>query len=238
VKTENQGRRFVISDIHGCKRTFKKLLKKIEFSPSDTLYIIGDMINRGNNSSGVLNHIIKLRELGYKINPIRGNHEQMLLDVYLNEKENIHSFLRFYKSADLLNTKGKIEKSHIKLLTELPYYYDLDNFILVHAAIDLTTDDIFENKEFMLYSRYQRGNLAKLNDKKLIHGHVAQDLKIIKKSIIDNEQIIGIDNGCIYKDFRKGQGRLVCLELNTMTIITQKYAEKSVLVENNEKITK
>ena len=45
---------YVTSDIHGCRREFEALLKKIKFSSQDTLYIIGDMIDRGPDSMGVL----------------------------------------------------------------------------------------------------------------------------------------------------------------------------------------
>ncbi len=223
----NKGRRLIIGDIHGCKRTFVKLLEKINFSLEDNLYILGDMINRGHNSSGVLNYIINQREAGFNITTLRGNHEQMLLDVVEKEPEKIHSYLRNYKSVDLLGLNGNIKTKYLDLIKQSPYYIELDNYILVHAALDLSTYDIFENKEFMLFSRYQRGSTTRLNGKQLIHGHIATDIQVIKKSIIEKFAIIPIDNGCIYTRERKGFGKLLCLNLENMEITTKSYCEKS-----------
>jgi serine/threonine protein phosphatase 1 len=62
VETNQNIRRFAIGDIHGCSRTFRKLIKKLNLSPDDEVYILGDMINRGKDSSGVLDYIIKLKK--------------------------------------------------------------------------------------------------------------------------------------------------------------------------------
>jgi serine/threonine protein phosphatase 1 len=40
---------YVIADIHGCYEQYKALLEKINFSASDTLYVLGDVIDRGPN---------------------------------------------------------------------------------------------------------------------------------------------------------------------------------------------
>jgi serine/threonine protein phosphatase 1 len=219
------GNRYIIGDIHGCNRTFGKLLKKINLSKSDELYLLGDMINRGNDSSGVLNRIIKLKNQGFKIFPLKGNHENMLLTVLSKEPERLHQFLRFYKSADLLSIKGKIKKKYIELLQNLPLYYELDKFILVHATLDLSGDNIFDNETFMLSGRYLLGDLAKLRGKTLIHGHTVAEFKSIENSIKDASPIISIDNGCIYGKTRKGFGKLICLNIDTMEIISKTNCE-------------
>ena len=45
---------YVISDIHGCYKEFKTLLKNIGFSSADTLFVLGDMVDRGPDPIGVL----------------------------------------------------------------------------------------------------------------------------------------------------------------------------------------
>lgn len=222
---QKQGRRFAIGDIHGCKTTFKKLLKKIELQPSDSLYILGDMIDRGRSSAGVLDIIIKLKEEAYNIFPIRGNHEQMLIDILNTNPEKIHSYLRYFKSEDLLGFKGDVKKKYFNLVSSLPYYIELPDFILVHASLDLNDENFLQEIDFILYSKYHRGNTVYLKNKKLVHGHMVLDLNVIQKSIDDNSKIIGIDNGCIYGKGKKGFGNLVCLNLDTMQIITQKFSD-------------
>lgn len=68
---------YVTSDIHGCRREFEALLKKIKFSSQDTLYIIGDMIDRGPDSMGVL----KIMASNSNIYPVAGNHEFIMMSV-------------------------------------------------------------------------------------------------------------------------------------------------------------
>ncbi|MDR2009554.1 MAG: metallophosphoesterase [Bacteroidales bacterium] len=218
-------RHFAIGDIHGCETTFKKLLKKIDLQPSDNLYILGDMIDRGNSSAGVLNKIIKLREKGYNIFPIRGNHEQMVIDILESDPYKIHAYLRYFHSEDLLGFKGNIRKRYREFLSSLPYYYELENFILVHASLDLSSGNIFNDINIMLYPKYHIGNTMNLKGKTLIHGHMVQDLKLIMKNINEKSRIIGIDNGCVLGNTRKGVGNLLCLNLDTMELIIQKFSD-------------
>lgn len=68
---------YVVADIHGCREAFHKLLESIHFSDEDELYVLGDMIDRGEDSIGLL-----LDLMGYSnIYPLMGNHEYMALNV-------------------------------------------------------------------------------------------------------------------------------------------------------------
>ena len=222
VKPEPNIRRFAIGDIHGCSRTFDKLLEKIDLTKSDELYILGDMINRGLSSDKVLDKIIELQDNGYNIYTIRGNHEQLILNLVDETPEIRNKYLRYYKSKNLLNKKEKIKKSYLKIIETTNLYLENDSSIFVHAALDLSRDDIFSNKDFMLYSRYQRGNIKNLNGKRLFHGHVATDIKTIRKTIEQQASIIGIDNGCIYGTQRKGFGRLLCINTDSLELYSAK----------------
>ncbi|MDD4149326.1 MAG: metallophosphoesterase family protein [Bacteroidales bacterium] len=218
-------RNLAIGDIHGCYYTFRKLLDKINLSKDDNVYLLGDMVNRGTNSSNVLDLIIDLQKENYNIFPIRGNHEQLILNLLDEDPQTKHKYLKYYKSADLFNSKDTLKKRYLKLLNDMPFYLMNDNSIFVHAALDLSREDIFDNKDFMLYSRYQRGGIKNLNGKRLFHGHVATNIKIIKNSVAQKEAIIGIDNGCIYARNRKGFGRLLCIDTDSLEIISVKNIE-------------
>lgn len=77
---------FAIGDILGCSKTFKRLLlKKIQIRKSDKIYCIGDYVDRGKDSKGVIDFILKLRKQGYHIHTLRGNHEQIMLDAPASE---------------------------------------------------------------------------------------------------------------------------------------------------------
>ena len=66
--------KYVCSDLHGQYDLYKQLMEKI--TPDDTLYVIGDMIDRGPSSIPILRDMMK-RE---NVVPFLGNHELMMLD--------------------------------------------------------------------------------------------------------------------------------------------------------------
>lgn len=70
---------YLIGDIQGCNGAFQQLLSKIGFSPSrDTLYVLGDMVNRGEDSAGVID---TLMGFGDSAKCVLGNHDLHLLAV-------------------------------------------------------------------------------------------------------------------------------------------------------------
>ena len=75
-------RRFAISDIHGCLKTFKQLLETIGLEKSDELFLLGDYVDRGPDSMGVVRYIQHLIVEGYFVTCLKGNHERHLLEQY------------------------------------------------------------------------------------------------------------------------------------------------------------
>ena len=71
--------RYAVGDIHGGAKTFKALLKRLQLQQGDQLYLLGDYIDRGPDSKGVLEIILELMISGYDVRPVRGNHDDMLL---------------------------------------------------------------------------------------------------------------------------------------------------------------
>ena len=52
--------RFAISDIHGCAKTFEALLEQIALTKDDTLFLLGDLIDRGPGSKEVVDKVLQL----------------------------------------------------------------------------------------------------------------------------------------------------------------------------------
>src|ERR1700752_3747157 len=75
-------RTFVVGDIHGRCAQLHTLLEMLPRNEqSDTLVFLGDLIDRGPDIPGVVEHVYELcRELPERVIGLRGNHEQMLLD--------------------------------------------------------------------------------------------------------------------------------------------------------------
>lgn len=54
-----------IGDIHGCSKTFKTLLHKgLKIKKHDEIFCLGDFIDRGPDSKGVIDLILELRKKG------------------------------------------------------------------------------------------------------------------------------------------------------------------------------
>jgi serine/threonine protein phosphatase 1 len=206
ITKENCERRFAIADIHGCLATFKNLINRIKLTNKDQLFLLGDYVNRGPDSKGVMNYIMRLQQIGLQIYPIRGNHEQILLD-----------------------SRGtKIAEPYYSFLNSLPYYYETEDYFFVHASIDFDSSEPLQNTEAMLWKRYSRPNVEFLNGRKIVHGHTIHTIDQIKEAIEHNFSVIPLDNGC-YKGLRKvleDIGSLCALNLDTMELTIQKNIDE------------
>ena len=76
---------YLIGDVQGCDSALQRLLEKISFSPSrDTLFFLGDLVNRGPDSAGVLR---RLMGYGASAQCVLGNHDLHLLAVALGARK-------------------------------------------------------------------------------------------------------------------------------------------------------
>src|SRR5215218_1348691 len=75
--------RYAISDIHGCCKTFRYMVEEVlHLQASDQLFLLGDYIDRGPDSKGVIDFILELRAKGYRVETLMGNHEFMMLETW------------------------------------------------------------------------------------------------------------------------------------------------------------
>ena len=210
-------RNLVISDIHSCLKTFQYLLEESIFlTKEDKLYLLGDYIDRGPDSKGVIDHIISLTRNGYQVYPIKGNHEQLLLDSYNERPFAEQTWLRNGGAITLesfhVSQAKKIPFEYISFFSSLRNYIELENFILVHAGFNFEINNPFDDRESMLWIREYKVEPSKINYKILVQGHTPTSLENIKKSITDrkNTYRIFLDNGCVYGDTRYDMGNLCC----------------------------
>lgn len=216
---------FAIGDIHGCSKTFKKLLlEKIKIRKSDKIYCIGDYIDRGMDSKGVIDFIFKLRKQGYHIHTLRGNHEQMMLDAPINKIKMQH-WLKNGGSDTLksfrIKSLNKIAPEYLAFLKRTKFYIKTKKYIFVHAGLNFDRVNLYEDKGAMLWLREFSSNQPLLKNLILIHGHTPKSLDYI---INQNGNCINIDGGCVFNQ-HNNLGKLVAINLTE---------RKFISVNNNE----
>jgi serine/threonine protein phosphatase 1 len=71
-------RTLAIGDVHGCASALDALLRAVAPTPDDLLITLGDYVDRGLDSAGVLNRLVRLSRT-HRLVALRGNHEEMML---------------------------------------------------------------------------------------------------------------------------------------------------------------
>ncbi len=215
---------YAIGDIHGCLKTFKALLDRINFNKEDTLFLLGDYIDRGPDSKGVIDFIWQLQQTGYTIHCLKGNHEQMLYkgmhdadQTELYHQETLQSFG--------VNKIEEIPNDYLIWIKGLPYYLEWKKYILVHAGLGFAfpLQNPFEEKRDMLWIRhwYDRIDKEWLEDRIIIHGHNPvrrSEIETLHSHIFSN-QYLNIDSGCYYST--DGYGQLCCYAFEANSLVFQ-----------------
>ena len=216
-------RRFVIPDIHGCALTFERLLEDvISLRKGDTLFLLGDTIDRGPRSKQVLDMIRLLREGGVDIHPLRGNHEDMFLKS-CTDRTAFHLWMLNGGRATLesfgVEDGCEIPGAYRQLVESFPYYIALDDFVLVHAGLNFRIDNPFDDTEAMLWSRDMAMDRKRTGGRRLIGGHTPLTREEIRRSVTEDR--IMLDNGCVYQG-EPEMGHLAALDMDSMALYFQK----------------
>lgn len=224
---------YVMSDIHGDYEKYIQALNKINLKYSDTLFIIGDIVDRGSQPIKILQDMM----YRHNIIPIIGNHEFIaysILKVVFQkiDDENSYKFDKKFLKDILLWFKegGKTTFEEFKALSKkdmekiLDYLREFEayeevrvndvDYILVHAGLG----NFREDKKLYEYSLdeliFTRTDYSKpyYKDKIVITGHTPVQVITNKKSnkIYKSNNHIAIDCGCGYG------GKLAILCLDTM----------------------
>lgn len=221
---EKGGRRLVITDIHGCAKTFEKLLDKVGLNQSDQLFLLGDFINRGPRSKEVLDCILELKAKAFEVYPLMGNHEEALMHMLLESHEDLLHLLKSRNSLDLLNKKGLVRKRFIQFFRSLPHFYKLDEYYLVHAGFNMKIEKPFSDVHAMCWMRnFQIKN--KLKGRVVMFGHTPTKFSKIEKQVAENANSICLDNGCSHTYLGKEYSALVCLDLDSRELTRQKNVD-------------
>lgn len=231
---------YAVSDIHGNLKAFNNILEKINLQENDTLFILGDVIDRNPHGIKILQRIMKMPNARMLL----GNHEYMMMNVLGFPYEELDPrIFKTNKTKDLINWYQNGGSPTHKAFKALPddQKEEIKNFLqslplnitvlvngeyvkLVHAlpeeAWELLKDQICVPKGFFtVWDRDLIHVFSKSEGVKVIFGHTPTvNLKeTIPMEIYNDGSIYGIDCGAAYG--QKRGGRLCCLRLDDMEVI-------------------
>ncbi len=242
---------FVLSDLHGCFNVFEKFLKGGYLTDDDRLYIVGDILDRGDDSYLIF-QAIKDHD---NIVLLKGNHELMFQDYY---RENY-----IQKSGDTLNrltyfanggdstlasvkrfaAKNNLDKDDLYLelyeyITRLPLYLALTvnsrKYILVHAGVTGEKNIEDESEEDLLWIRHEFFQRDIPGDTTYIFGHTPALFLNADRSKDPwfSKNKIGIDGGLAMGE-SKGQLNVLNLDTKQVIIISMRHEDRIIPFKND-----
>jgi serine/threonine protein phosphatase 1 len=219
---------YAIGDVHGSLdlllQAERKILADMAGSSSPALVILlGDYVDRGRDSCGVLQHLLQPPPAPLRRIALCGNHEQLFSDFLENPQDNMHwldfggrqTLLSYGVDIDYFLHKGRLRlqpfkdaligavpQTHRQLLSSLPIYARIGPYIFVHAGLRPGIPLEVQTDEDMLWIREPFLSEGAGLDLLVIHGHtpVAEPES--------GPQRIGIDTGAFTT------GRLTVLKLS------------------------
>lgn len=203
-------RTIAIGDVHGCAKALAAVIGAVQPGEDDTLVFLGDFVDRGPDSRGVLELVSEL-ETRRRVVPLLGNHEIMLLEAAENPLA-IESWLTCGGAATVRSYDGRLENipaEHWEFLRRCHRYYETATHFFVHAnyaasvRLDSQPDYLlfWEHLHFQAPRPHENGKIA-------IVGHTAQQ----SGEVLDLGHVICLDTFC------HGGGWLTAMDVGTREV--------------------
>ncbi|TAJ09429.1 serine/threonine protein phosphatase [Marinilabiliaceae bacterium JC017] len=221
-------RLLAIGDIHGCFKPFRIMVEEeIRLSKTDKLILLGDYIDRGQQSKEVVDYIMRLMGDGYDIVALRGNHEDMFLKGLVEDYYLFNWLMNGgYETMDSFNIThpDQMPADYLRFFRNLKLYYPYQNFLFVHAGFNDEAADPFKDEYHMVWRRLYYYTHPLLKDKTIVHGHRAEGLEYLRMCIDSNARVIDVDTGCVYTDIPE-LGHLSAVDLTNRKIYSVRNEE-------------
>lgn len=187
-------RLIAIGDIHGCLSAFQGLLEQIDPQPDDTIVLLGDYIDRGRDSKGVIDRVLQLQE-ECKVIALRGNHEEMMLDAMDGQASPLAWMVNGGdKTLDSYDSEAfeKVPKSHEIFLRSTQLYHEMDDFFFVHANYLQGVPLVRQTTDVLLWRRLDTDMPGPhISGKTAVVGHT-----YTLNEVFDAGHLVCLDTGC------------------------------------------
>ena len=223
-------RSFVIGDIHGCLDELVCLLQALPLGNTDRLIFLGDYIDRGPNSKGVVAHLIQLQQRGQQeMIFLKGNHEDMFLSylglmgrhgdmfLYNGGGATLASYGASPGSHSVQETLSLIPETHLTFFRQLKASYLVKPFFCVHAGIHPSRPLDQQAEEDMLWIRDEFILSRHSFPCTVLFGHTPQE-----EVLFHLPYKVGLDTGLVYGN------QLSCLEIQEKILFQIARGKKRV----------
>lgn len=203
-------RNLAIGDIHGCSSMLDELIMFVQPTPQDRLIFLGDYVDRGPDSRGVLDRLITLRD---RLNVVclRGNHELMMSRARRDKSEYKMWYavggmqaLASYGLPGRMGTLNDVPERHWQFLEkDCVDYFETDQQIFVHAGVDNHLPMEQQNEDHLFWDFFDpEAPPRHVSGKCVICGHTSQR----------SGEILNRQTGICIDTFAYGGGWLSCLD--------------------------
>ncbi|TWT52454.1 Serine/threonine-protein phosphatase 1 [Rubripirellula amarantea] len=209
-------RHLAIGDVHGCLDALLALVDFVGIRDDDVVVTLGDYVDRGPDTCGVLDWLIKFDQT-HGLVPLRGNHEIMMLEARNDDYGKVRwgkfggiQALESYEDREgNVTDLSDIPDSHWRfLLNRLLPYYETQSHIFVHASVDPSEPMTEQSDHMLFWHQYSKSFPGHVSGKTVVCGHTSQSSGIP----ITNGHAICIDTAAC-----RG-GWLTCLDVESGTL--------------------
>lgn len=213
---------YAISDVHGCHNALVTVLDMLPLAEGDVIIALGDYIDRGEDTRGVLEVFLEFRQQ-HIFHHLVGNHELMLSDALTSSKAMAFFTGSLVGGSAMVDSYGgsldNVPKEHWDfLLKEALPYMETDEYIFVHGGVEPALPLSEQGLSTLAWKRFHESE-PHISGKKVICGHTI---------IGDVPQVKGGHTVCI--DTGAGKGGWVTV----LQVDTGKYFQAN---EEGEKLT-
>lgn len=188
---------YAIGDIHGCLDAFLALIRAVGPEREDTVVLLGDYVNRGADSRGVIDRILYLRN-ETRVVALRGNHDATMIEARKGAKA-LEYWKRIGGDATLESYPGGrldgVPPDHWEFLVDgCRDWYETESHIFVHATLEPKKKLEDQPQQALHWERLDEKAKPHRSGKTVICGHTSQR----DGRPLDLGHTICIDTGCVY----------------------------------------
>ncbi len=203
-------RRYVIGDVHGCSKALRTIVERISPTDDDQIIFLGDLIDRGPDSKGVIDLILEISR-STRVISLRGNHELMLMGVLFGGCDP-SIWLNSGGAATLASYGGSLERipeSHRDFFRSLRTHHETDCELFIHAGYeaDVAVDRIDDAHRYWIH--IIEVPPPHCSGKRVFVGHTPQ----ASGRVLDHGHLVCLDTYCF------GGGWLTAMDLDNDELI-------------------